>query len=308
MNKKLLKKIKNLIFPAQNSIDFNFQNKQLMSDLDGLINSSSLSKIAQIQLFQSWKNLKNTQNSYPQLDAIEFRAFSQNGEDGILLYIFSQIGIFNKRVVEVCAGDGIQCNSANLIINHGWEGLLFDGNDELVKKGCRFYSSHPNTFSLPPVFVNAWIERETINYLISTHGFSGEIDLLSIDVDGVDYWIWDAIDIINPRVVVTEIQCIWGASHALTVPYSKSFQAPMVNGLPLYAGATLPAFVKLAKKKGYRLVGVNELGINAFFVKDHLCGSALPAVTPETCLNKPFVKLAQKKLLPHVIDKEWVEV
>jgi hypothetical protein len=142
MNKKFLKKIKNLIFPTQNSIDLNFQKQELISDLDRLINSSSLSKIAQIQIFQNWKNLKNTQDAFPKVDEIEFRAFSQNGEDGILLYIFSQIGILNKRVVEVCAGDGIQCNSANLIINHGWEGLLFDGNDDLVKNYLHYREKH----------------------------------------------------------------------------------------------------------------------------------------------------------------------
>jgi hypothetical protein len=78
--------------------------------------------------------------------------------------------------------------------------------------------------------------------------------------------------------------------------------------LPLYAGATLPAFVKLAKRKGYRLVGVNELGINAFFVRESLCGPDLPEVSAQSALDKPFVRWAQTNLLPHVRHEYWIEV
>ena len=144
----------------------------------------------------------------PDLRQLGFKVFSQTDEDGILLYIFSIIGTATKKSVEICAGDGIECNTANLIINHGWHGLLVDGNSALVKKGIAFYRNHPQTIVYPPTFVHSWITRDNINDILNKNGFKGEIDLLSLDMDGVDFWIWQAINIIEPRVVVVEYQDI----------------------------------------------------------------------------------------------------
>jgi hypothetical protein len=199
----------------------------------------------------------------PGLKEVGFKAFSQTDEDGMLLYIFSIIGVANKTCVEVCAGAGIECNTANLLINHGWHGLLVDGNEANVRHGQLFYQRNPFTYVYPPAFVHSWITRDKINQLLSNNGFEGEIDLLSIDLDGVDYWIWDAIKVIRPRVVIVEYQDILGPDRSLTVPYSDNFNAndyPKINGMLNFCGASLPAFVKLAKKKGYRLVGCNRLG------------------------------------------------
>lgn len=270
--------------------------------------TSIASKTSQLRLIQEWKSLHYRGEPLPSLNEVEFRAFSQNGEDGILLYIFSLIGAKTKICVEICAGDGIQCNSANLILNHGWTGLLVDGNEENVRKGKKFYSSHPDTFSFPPQFAHAWIDRKSVNDLIANHGINGEIDLLSIDLDGVDYWIWEAIEVIQPRVVAAEIQCIWGAEHSLTVPYRPDFNSPLIHGFGVYSGASLPAFVKLARKKGYRLVGTQALGFNAFFVRGDIAEEILPEASAESCLDRPFVTWAKRELLPLVRDKEWVEV
>jgi hypothetical protein len=225
-----------------------------------------------------------------------------------LLYIFSLIGSRSKTCVEICAGNGIECNSANLIVNHGWTGLLVDGNEKLVQEGREFYSKHRDTFSCPPKVVHAWIDRETVNDLIAANGFVGEIDLLSIDLDGVDYWIWEAIETIQPRVVVAETQCIWGAERSLSVPYRRDFNAPLIQGFGVYSGASLPAFVRLGRRKGYRLVGAQALGFNAFFVRQDIGANVLPEVSAESCLDRPFVRWAIENLLPLVRDREWVEV
>lgn len=167
--------------------------------------------------------------------------------------------------------DGIECNSANLIINHGWHGLLVDGNEDLIEAGIKFYQKHPSTRTYPPVSVHSWITRGNVNDLLVKNGFQGEIDLLSIDMDGVDYWIWEAINCVDHRVVVVEYQDIIGAERACTVPYSDSFNAhghPTTQGMPNFAAASLPAFVKLARSRGYRSVGCNRYGFNAFFVKN----------------------------------------
>jgi hypothetical protein len=266
-----------------------------------LENSSAAAKAGQMLLAQAWRAAP-----LERFNDAELRAYSQNGEDGLLLYLFARLGATNRTTVELCAGDGMQCNSANLVINHGWRGILFDGNAKNVQAGQAFYAQHPDTFSFPPAFVHAWVERETINERLRTAGCPENPDLLSIDLDGIDWWIWDALEV-RPRVVCVETQCIWGAERSVTVPYSRDFSAPLVDGFGIYCGASLPAFVRLGRRKGYRLVGSQALGFNAFFVRDDLDGG-LPEVTAEECLDRPFVRWASARFLPLVRDKEWAEV
>ena len=262
----------------------------------------------QLLLRMKYREMFDSTRTLLSFDEIEFRNQSQNGEDGILWYIFSLIGTVNKRCVEICAGDGIQNNTANLLINHGWTGLLLDGIEENVKRGKEFYNSHPDTFAYPPKFVHAWITAENINDLIASNGFSGEIDLLSLDIDGVDYWIWKAIEAINPRVVVMEIQAVWGCEASVTVPYRPDFKAEFINGFGIYCGASLPAFVKLGKEKGYRLVGCQRYAFNAFFIRDDVGRDQFPEIAAEKCFSHPFYKYARDELLPLVTGREWQEV
>ena len=163
-------------------------------------------QIGQLLLRLQYQDLARRGVDLPTLEDVEFRCHSQNGEDGILLYIFALIATTNRRVVEICAGDGIECNAANLLVNHGWSGLLLDGDAELVARGKAFYANCLNTWVQPPTFVNAWITSDRVNSVVGDHGFSGPIDLLSLDVDGNDYWIWKALDCVTPRVVVLDTQ------------------------------------------------------------------------------------------------------
>ncbi len=241
-------------------------------------------------------------------DEVEFRTCSQNGEDGILLYLFTLLGTAGKVCLELCAGNGIQCNSANLLLHHGYTGVLFDGDERQLALGRRYYASHPDTFTHPPALVNAWITPDTVDGLIRAQGLSGEIDLLSLDMDGVDYWVWEAIEAVRPRVVVAEVQIVWGAEAAVTVPRDPGFVAEYADGAGIYCGASLPAFVKLARRKGYRLVGAQRYGFNAFFVRDDLGADVFPEVDAASCLRHPFAQEAKRRWLPRVKDRPWVEV
>ena len=269
---------------------------------------STSSKVCQHILVNQYRESLLRGDPLPRFEDVEFRAYSQNGEDGLLLYIFSLIGMGQRRCVEICAGDGTQCNTANLIINHSWHGLMFDGDEALVQRGRSFYANHGDTFCLPPKFVHAWITRENINQIVADNGFEGPADLLSLDIDGVDYWVWDALDVLRPRVVIAEVQCIWGAERAVTVPYSPAFKTRYIDGFGVYSGASLPAFVKLAERKGYRLVGVQSLGFNAVFIRDGVGEDVFPEVEVRTCVNRPFVEWAQQSLLGKVENLPWVEV
>jgi len=239
---------------------------------------------------------------------VEFRNYSQNGEDGILWYVFSLVGTVNKTCVEICAGNGRECNTANLIINHGWTGLLFDGDLDNVETGRRFYRKHPDTFTYPPKFVHGWVTAENVNELVAANGISGEIDLLSLDIDGVDYWIWKAIEAVHPRVVIAEIQAIWGSEVSVTVPYAPDFRAEFIQGFGVYSGASLPAFVKMGRLKGYRLVGVQRYGFNAVFVRNDIGQQWLPEIPAEACFSHPFAKWAFAELRPLVAGRHWETV
>ena len=242
------------------------------------------------------------------LDEFGFSVTSQTDEDGILLYIFTIVGTTNRRVVEICAGNGMECNAANLVLSHGWHALLIDGDPLLVDIGKAFYSRSRRTRWFPPTFVNAWVTRESINELISGNGFVGEIDLLSLDLDGVDYWIWKAITVVNPRVVVLEYNDILGPDRAWTVPYSDNFVSrsySTTNGVPLFCGASLRAFTNLAREKGYRLVGANRLGFNAFFLRNDVGVDHFHEVAVESCFSHPKTAEDIRERFPLVADMPW---
>jgi hypothetical protein len=266
---------------------------------------------SQLALSLTYHQLAASGATFPPLHDIGFKVYSQTDEDGILLFIFSIIGATNKRCVEICAGNGIECNTANLIINHGWIGLLFDGDPDLVRQGKEFYRANRATFVDPPAFVCSRIKRDNINALLCENGFQGEIDLLSLDMDGVDYWIWETIEVIRPRVVVLEYQDIIGPDKSLTVPYADNFYAyeyPTTRGMPNFCGASLSAFVKLAKRKGYRLVGSNRFGYNAFFIKNNIGDKEVPEIPVADCFKHPKVLWGMKHRWPTVKDFPWVEV
>lgn len=265
-------------------------------------------KAAQIQLLLAYQRLAREGGPMPALEDTEFRAFSQNGEDGILLHFFALLGFTDRRCVEMCAGDGVSCNSANLIVNHGFTGALFDGDPALVARGQKFYARNRETRVHPPLLCNAWITRDNVNDLLRGADVTGPIDFFSLDMDGVDYWVWEALDVIQPRVVVVEFNNLWPADACVTVPYREDFRTEYNADGCDYAGASLGAFVKLAQRKGYRLVGAQRYGFNAFFVREGLGEPLLPAVPPETCVRHPFARRARETRWERVRDLPWQEV
>jgi len=240
------------------------------------------SQSVQVLLRLEYQRRLHERQPMPRFSDVEFHAFSQNGEDGILLLLFSVLGTVNRVAVEICAGSGIECNAANLVINHGWRALMVDGDPDQIATGTKFYREHRNTRYSPPTLVSAWLTAESLNDLVRKHGFAGEIDLFSLDVDGNDYWFWRALDAVQPRVVVVEFNALLGPERALTMPYDAQYRFDP-NDQPPQCGASLSAFAKLGREKGYRLVGVHSLGFNAFFVRDGLGEEAFPEVTPAQC-------------------------
>jgi hypothetical protein len=142
-----------------------------------------------------------------------------------------------------------------------------------------------------------------VNEIIQDAGYNGPIGLLSIDIDGNDYWVWDAITVIDPQVVIIETHNEFGMNN-IVVPYDPDYYYPGKH--PIYHGASPVAMNKLANKKGYRLVGANELGFNFLFVKNGLAENELPEVSVESVLTHPSVTEGNEKLEP-IKDWEYLE-
>lgn len=245
---------------------------------------------------------------------VEFKNYSQSGEDGILMYVFALIGTTNRQALEICAGNGKECNSANLILNHGWTGLLFDGDANNIAIAREFFSTHPNTWLGPqPVVCHAWITAENINTLVTDHGMSGEIDLLSLDLDGIDLWVWQALTAVSPRVVILEIQAAWLAELSVSSPYSPHFIGRWTpiddcGGVIQYGGASLQAFVKIAKQKGYRLIGGNRLNHNVVFMREDVGTHLFPEVAPASIFTNPEVKAVHQAAVKALSKLPLVDV
>lgn len=252
--------------------------------------------------------LRRQRNGAAALDSVTLSVHSQFEEDGILLVLFAALGTTNRQCVELCAGDAIESNSANLILNHGWTGILCDGDVVNVQCARRFFRRCRATKVWPPKVVCHWLSAENVNEFLIQAGAPGEPDLLSIDIDGNDYWLWKAIDVITPRVVVIEFNHLWGADRSVTIPYDPKFQAEYTEHGTDYAGASLPAMVKLGRAKGYRLVAVNRIATNAFFVRDGLGEELFPEIEPTGCFEHPRVRFGRDARLPLVTDREWVEI
>jgi|NOAtaT_7_FD_contig_61_1295923_length_3396_multi_3_in_0_out_0_3 hypothetical protein len=274
------------------------------------LESKSSSQEVQILLKLRYREyLKCSAEQLPKFDEVGFKAYSQFEEDGILLYIFSLIGNTNKKVVEICAGNGQECMAANLIINHGWQGYLFDGSEENIKSGQNFFANHKQTFLMPPIFKQAWFTAENVNQVLTDSGAIGEVDLLSLDIDGMDYWVWKAINVIHPRVCVFETHNVIPSHLALTAKYDPNFyylNQPVEQ--QDYRSASLLATVKLCQAKGYRLIGSHRHGFNCFFMRNDVGQNYFPEVSVESCHDNPYTKLAQGFRWEQVKDLDWQEV
>ncbi len=206
----------------------------------------------------------------------EFRAFSQFGEDGILAWLLKRIEIPNKVFVEFGVENFTESNTRFLLRSDpGWRGLILDGSEEhmaFVRREEWFWRHHLSA-------VAAFVTRENINDLFRDHGVEGDIGILSVDIDGNDLWVWEAIDCISPRIVVCEYNSLFGPDRAVALPYDPGFDMFKAHYSGLYWGASLKAFNYLAERKGYRLVVGNTTGHNAFFVREDLCaGLPTPSV------------------------------
>ena len=204
-----------------------------------------------------------------------FKAYSQNDEDGIIQEIFARIGVTNRTFIEFGVGNGLE-NNTTYLLAQGWSGLWIEGSQAQADHIQANFAPALSRKQL--TLTRAFATPTTINTLFADAGFSGEIDLLSVDIDGNDYHVLEAIEVVKPRVIVLEYNAKFRPPVSWVMPFNEHHQW---DGTDRF-GASLCAFDSLLNPRGYRLVGCNITGINAFFVRADLVEGKFEApFTPE---------------------------
>lgn len=218
----------------------------------------------------------------------EFQVTSQWGEDGIIQHLLRRVPIDSPKFVEFGVERFAEANTRFLLQHSNWHGLVIDSSVSNV----RSIQADPIYWRHDLTAICAFIDASNINGLLRENGMVGDIGLLSIDVDGNDYWIWKAIDVVSPRIVICEYNGLFGARATVSVPYEPGFVRTRFHYSHLVAGASLAALAHLGQSKGYRLVGTNSAGNNAFFVREDVSGD-VPAIAPEIAYSTPRFREAR---------------
>lgn len=222
------------------------------------------------------QNLANTPAILKNIQKAEFKVYSQWKDDGIIQFLADYLDIDTKTFIEFGVEHYEEANTRFLLINNNWSGLIMDGSESNIKR----VQQEDLYWRYNLKAVNAFVTAENINELITRNGFTGELGLLHIDIDGNDYWVWKAISVVSPVIVIMEYNAVFGSDKPWTVPYKTDFYRTDAHHSNLYFGSSLLSLCDLAEEKGYSFVGCNSNGNNAYFVrKDKL--KDLQAVRPE---------------------------
>jgi hypothetical protein len=255
-------------------------------------------------------NLKVDQNKSKKtndLNKFEFKVYSQFGEDGIIQFIIDNIKIQKNIFIEFGVENYEEANTRFLLENNNWEGLVIDSSNENIK----YIKNKDYYWKNKIVAVCDFIKVSNINQIIKKNNIQGQVGLLSIDIDGNDYWIWECIEVIYPDIVIIEYNARLGFDKSLTIPYKEDFQRGISQDKIFY-GASLKALYSLGVRKGYSLVGTNMNGNNAFFVKNELIvGTKLVSKKPSECFNlNSFTEIfdqANNIVKDHIFEKNLIE-
>ena len=237
--KKIIKYILSLIFT------YDYYEKKIF--LEG-INSSKIQKQTKI---------------INDLSDVEFSVFSQWGDDGIINWLVENLNIKKKIFIEIGTENYKESNTRFLLMKRNWTGYLIEGdkNHALDIKKQKIYWKYDLNI------ISKYVDRENINHIFNKLKLPKDIGLLSLDIDGIDYWVWEKIETIKPIIFICEYNAVFGDLNSLTIPYIKNFNRYKYHHSNLAFGASIKAFQKLATKKGYILLGTNSNGVNAYFIR-----------------------------------------
>jgi len=239
------------------------------------------------------------------LAGAHYSLLADDGIDGMVLYLFARGGFTNRVSVDIGAGNGINGNTANLVLFHDFKGYMLDCDGEAIAAGGRAYTMLGRAERV--VFVDTMLTSGTVAGVCATHGIPDEVDLLSIDIDSIDLYVAEQIPT-RARIIVVEFNNLWGPDESYSVPNVDGFRREL--GEFLYGGASLRAFAKVLAAKNYKLVGVAASGFDAFFVLDTRDFKDVPAMSPQALYDRcePWQRNHNRSINHPVRRKPWVAI
>jgi hypothetical protein len=243
-----------------------------MSNVEGLLAALLQQNVAQSETLRRTLELAGCrasreirrQESIGSLADVEYCVYSQWGEDGIIDWLTERVAVSAQRFIEFGVENYAEANTRFLLKRRNWKGLVIDGSAEHV----RTIRNDEISWRHDLTSLAHFITRENINALFMQAGFVGALGLLSVDLDGMDYWVWERISVVRPDIVVCEYNGAFGDVHPISVPHDPDFERYKAHFSGHYFGASIAALCHLATLKGYSLIGTNEAGCNAFFLLD----------------------------------------
>lgn len=216
------------------------------------------------------------------INEYEFKCFSQWGEDGIIDYLIENLSIENKTFIEFGVENYSEANTKFLLMSRNWDGFILDSSSKNIEdiKNSDLYWKYELTAKAN------FITKENINIILEQSNFKKKIGLLSIDIDGNDYWVWKEIKDFDPSIVIIEYNARLGNEKNYVVPYKKDFERNKAHYSGIYYGASIQALVKLGNEKGYAFICCNNAGNNLFFVKRDLLNNKVK----ELSIKDGFIK------------------
>jgi hypothetical protein len=211
----------------------------------------------------SKKKYTKFSSNLDKINDFEYQITSQNNEDGIINHIFDILKIDKLNFMEI--GFDYYQNNSLAVLKRCNKGLFIDGDNKkaiILRNVLKlFYPATKITVQ------NALVDIDNINQ-IKEQNFNNqeEIDFLSIDVDGIDYYLLKEINF-KPKLICIEYNFWFGKDLSCAVPYKKNYS---LDSLSNYVGASLKALTELANSKGYHLIALDSACVNAFFIRDDL--------------------------------------
>lgn len=222
-------------------------------------------------------NIVKAKDDIGSFQDVEFKVFSEWGDDGIIQWLVHHLDIPHKSFIEFGVQDYRESNTRFLMMNDNWSGFVLDGSENNI--AAIINSEYYWRYDLAAEY--AFIDSSNINDLISKRSFEKEVGILHIDIDGMDYWVWMAIDVISPLIVIVEYNSVFGSERAVTVPYDPLFERTKAHHSNLFFGASLRALHLLSQDKGYAFIGCNSAGNNAYFIRRDKLNSHVREVSVE---------------------------
>ena len=227
----------------------------------------------QMDAYYEWqRHLREPRYQEPKrLTRHGYKVYSQNDEDGILMEIIRRLGDkCPKKFIEFGVENGLQCNSLRLLVD-GWQGLWIEGAEKYCGEIKNIFAREIAANKL--TLTNGFVTKDNVNDLFTAGGMTGDIGMLCIDIDSNDIWVWEATTAVSPAIVIIEYNATWAPPLTLAQVSDPNVWWKGTN----YFGASLGALEKIGRKKGYNLVGCCYAGMNAFFVREDLCGDKFHA-------------------------------